>query len=59
MVFKAKTRTCFDLLAKSLNKNDVLKKKLKHFPGKKKDKFVVGEKVLCKDYRNPNKKGDV
>lgn len=56
MVFKHKTG---NRLNNARNNDDVLKKKIDNYPGKREERFVVGERVLCRDYRSPNKKGYV
>lgn len=52
LVFKHKIRNRFDLLTEK-NSND---KNTKHYQGKREERFREGEVVLCRDYRNPNKK---
>ena len=51
LIFKNKVRTRLDLLKES-NKSGMIANK-----GTREEIFKEGDKVLCRDYRNPNKKG--
>lgn len=55
LMFQRKVRTRLDLL--TVDKNNKEEKMINNFKGMRKTVFEVGDRVLCRDYRNPNKKG--
>ncbi|KAJ8926482.1 hypothetical protein NQ314_021149 [Rhamnusium bicolor] len=53
LIFKHKIRTRLDLL----EEKDKVSRNVINYKGKRDEKFVEGDRVWCRDYRNPNKKG--
>ncbi|KAJ8950033.1 hypothetical protein NQ314_008039 [Rhamnusium bicolor] len=53
LIFKHKIRTRLDFLAE---KDDKVNRNVINYEGKRDEKFVEGDRVWCRDYRNPNKK---
>lgn len=57
LIFKNKIRTRLDLLSSGeYEKNLKLDKRIQNFKGNREKQLEVGDRVLCRDYRNPNKK---
>lgn len=56
LIFKHHIRTRFDLLSVYNKVDSSLDKQIENYRGKREEIFEIGDRVWCRDYRNPNKK---